>query len=467
MPRKPSLARSLVRSLDAARVPIYLLDAQRRIVYGNAAFSRWVNRPAEDLAGVRCDYHTSVGVSGSIELAAALCPPPGAFAGELTAGSVAAITGEGKLDQRQARYVLLAPEDGPAGLAVIVDGDSAAAPLASESSQIAPQWLHAMLQRLRGEMGRRYHIGQLVGESDALRRVREQVRIASEACPRVLIVGPPGSGREIHYSQPAASIGALVPIDCTLVDAEELQGILTSLVKRQLEAPTQRPPAALLLQVDRLRESAQHELAGFLALPDVEVHTLATSRVPLSRLATRGKFRRELAYALSTLTIGLPPLKSRSGDVPLLAQFFLEEYNADGKRQLSGFAPQSLDELVAYEWPENVAELAQVVRAACERAAGPLVQPADLPDKIHLAAHAVAHARAEPQPIDLDAFLTGVERELIERALAQARGNKTRAAELLGVNRARLLRRLAQLGLGPPVADEDAVVFEPVPGDAG
>ena len=103
MPRKPSLARSLVRSLDAARVPIYLLDAQRRIVYGNAAFSRWVNRPAEDLAGVRCDYHTSVGVSGSIELAAALCPPPGAFSGELTAGSVAAITGEGKLDQRQAR----------------------------------------------------------------------------------------------------------------------------------------------------------------------------------------------------------------------------------------------------------------------------------------------------------------------------------------------------------------------------
>jgi len=472
MPRKPSLARSLVRSLDAARVPIYLLDAQRRIVYGNAAFSRWVNRPAEDLAGVRCDYHTSVGVSGSIELAAALCPPPGAFSGELTAGSVAAITGEGKLDQRQARYVLLSPPDGPAGLAVIVDGNGTAAPPVSESSQIAPQWLHGMLQRLRGEMGRRYHIGQLVGESDALRRVREQVRIASEACPRVLIVGPPGSGREhvartIHYSQPAASIGALVPIDCALVDAEELQGILTSLVKRQFESPTQRPPAALLLSVDRLRESAQHELAGFLSLPEVEVHTLATSRMPLSRLAARGKFRRELAYALSTLTIALPPLKSRSGDVPLLAQFFLEEYNADGKRQLAGFAPQAIDELVAYEWPDNVAELAQVVRAACERAAGPFVQPADLPDKIHLAAHAVAHAKTEPQPIDLDAFLTGVERELIERALVQARGNKTRAAELLGINRARLLRRLAQLGLGPPVAEEDAVVFEPVPGDAG
>ncbi len=470
MPRKPSLARSLVRSLDAASIPIYLLDAQRRIVYGNAAFSHWVNRPAEDLAGVRCDYHTSVGVSGSIELAAALCPPPGAFTGELTAGSVAAITGEGKLDQRQARYVLLAPGEGPAGLAVIVDGGTALME-SGDSNQIAPQWLHAMLQRLRGEMGRRYHIGQLVGESDALRRVREQVRIASEACPRVLIVGPPGSGREhvartIHYSQPAASIGSLVPIDCTLVDAEELQGLLTSLLKRQVEAPTQRPPAALLLSVDRLRESAQHELASFLSLPDVELNTLATSRASLSRLAAKGRFRRELAYALSTLTISLPPLRSRSADVPLLAQFFLEEFNAEGKRQLAGFAPAALDELVAYEWPENVAELATVVREACQRATGPQVRTADLPDRIHLAAHAVAHGKREPETIDLDRFLADIERELIERALRQATGNKTRAAELLGVNRARLLRRLAQFGLGPAVPDDEAVVFEPMPGES-
>jgi len=353
---------------------------------------------------------------------------------------------------------------------VIVDAGGAVPAEPGDSSQLAPQWLHAMLQRLRGEMGRRYHIGQLIGESDPLRRVREQVRIASEACPRVLIVGPPGSGREhvartIHYSQPAASIGPLVPIDCTLVDAEEMQGVLTSLLRRQVESPTQRPPAALLLQVDRLRESAQHELAGFLALPEVELHTLATSRMSLSRLAAKGRFRRELAYALSTLTISLPPLRSRAGDVPLLAQFFLEEFNAEGKRQLAGFAPQALDELVAYEWPENVAELAQVVREACERATGPQVQPTDLPDRIHLAANAVAHAAVEPKAIQLDDFLAGIEKELIERALRQAKGNKTRAADLLGVNRARLLRRLAQLGLGPAVPDEEAVVFEPMAGE--
>ena len=73
--------------------------------------------------------------------------------------------------------------------------------------------------------------------------------------------------------------------------------------------------------------------------------------------------------------------------------------------------------------------------------------------------------RASHRRFELDSFLAGIERELIERALRQAKGNKTRAAELLGVNRARLLRRLAQLGLGPPVAEDEAVVFEPVLGE--
>ena len=78
-------------------------------------------------------------------------------------------------------------------------------------------------------MGRRFHISQLIGESDAIRRVREQVRVAATARSRVLIIGPPGSGREhvartIHYSQTPAAIGPLMPIDCPLVDAERMQG---------------------------------------------------------------------------------------------------------------------------------------------------------------------------------------------------------------------------------------------------
>jgi DNA-binding NtrC family response regulator len=283
----------------------------------------------------------------------------------------------------------------------------------------------------------------------------------------VLIVGPLGSGRQhvaktIHYSRPAAVLGPLVPIDCNLLDAEEMQATLTSLLRRQAESASEKPSVALLLDVDRLREGAQQELAGFLELPKIELRTIATARTSLQRLAARRRFHRGLAYGLSTLTIALPSLAARADDIPLLAQFFLEEFNADGNRQLAGFAPQALDELAAYPWPHNVAELADLVRQACERAGGREVQAADLPERIRLASGAVAHAPRDEQPIDLDQFLAGVEKELTERALKLARNNKTRAAELLGVNRARLLRRLVQLGLAPPPAEEEPVVFEPV-----
>src|SRR4029078_6994564 len=127
----------------------------------------------------------------------------------------------------------------------------------------------------------------------------------------MLILGPPGSGREhvartIHYGQNSASIGPLIPIACPLVDAEQMQAQLAAILRRQHDSPTDRPPAALLLDVDRLREGAQHELPALLPLPNIELHTLATSRVSLQRLAAKGKFRRDLAFELSTLTIELP-----------------------------------------------------------------------------------------------------------------------------------------------------------------
>jgi DNA-binding NtrC family response regulator len=192
---------------------------------------------------------------------------------------------------------------------------------------------------------------------------------------------------------------------------------------------------------------------------------LATARVPLQRLAAKGKFRTDLAYALSTLTIRLPSLKSRREDVPLLAQHFLEEKNAAGDKQLSGFAAAAMELLTTHDWPGNLDELATVVREACERAAGPQVQSADLPESLHLALHGAAHPLRELESIQLDEFLAEIEKELLQRALKASRGNKSKAAQMLGISRQRLLRRLAQLGLGPAIGatDDEPVVFEPLP----
>jgi DNA-binding NtrC family response regulator len=151
----------------------------------------------------------------------------------------------------------------------------------------------------------------------------------------------------------------------------------------------------------------------------------------------------------------------------------LEENNAQGGPQLSGFSSEALDELVAYPWPGNTDELAQFVAEATGRAAGPVVGTPDLPPRIRLALGAAAFPAPAEERIVLDDFLAEIERELIERALVQAKRNRTKAAGLLGVTRARLHRRLIQLGLAEPggVAEEvipfEEVEFSPDEGAEG
>jgi transcriptional regulator of acetoin/glycerol metabolism len=467
MPRSPSPGRTLLRSLEDSATPLAVLTAARQFVFANSALGQWLGIDAEQLLGRRSDYRAG-GDDPLAAAAAALCPPPEAFAGHADRGFVSRLaSGNLPFERRPARFVLLAgsqPDENV--LLLLVLPDSEAPPPAGEND-LTPQSLHALLQQLRSQLGQRYHISQLIGESEAMRRVRDQVRVASQSQARVLVIGPPGSGREhvartIHYAANAATIGPLVPIACPLVDAEQLQASLTTLLRKQHETPTERPPAALLLDVDRLAEGAQHELAGFLQLPGIELHTLATSRASLSRLAAQGKFRRDLAYALSTLTINLPPLKSRREDIPLLAQHFLEQANAAGGKQLAGFQPAALEHLLSLPWRGNLDDLARAVREACQRSSGTQIALADLPDWVHLAKNGAAQALPEEPPIQLDEFLAGIERELLQRALRRAKNNKSRAAELLGISRPRLLRRLAQLGLISPRAAEEPVIFEPL-----
>lgn len=469
MPRKPSPARTLTRLLDAAATPVYVLDDDRRLVWGNAAFAAWSGRSAEEMAGLKFSYTSSGQLSGAAELASALCPPPEAFSGDLTAGTVAAPTQEGDTTPRQAQFALLTGEDElPAGLCVFVGGPATAAHKVSQVP--TPADLHQQLVALRSQFGRRYHIGQLIGSTPQMRRVRQQVRVAVHSRSNVLITGPAGSGREhvartIHFTVPGgrAAVGPLVPLDCGLMDAELMQSAITSFLRRRDEwKGLARPGTLLLLEADRLSETAQQELAGFFNLPGVELLVLATASRSLARLVQRGKFRSDLAFALSTLVIALPPLSKRQADVPLLAQFFLEESNADGGKQLAGFTSEALDRLAAYAWPGNLDQLAEVVRQAHAAAVGPQVLPADLPPVVHHAASAQARPRRAPEPIRLDEFLERIERELLERALAQARGNKTKAAQLLGIHRARLIRRLVQLGLAAAPVVGDTIVFEEV-----
>jgi DNA-binding NtrC family response regulator len=243
------------------------------------------------------------------------------------------------------------------------------------------------------------------------------------------------------------------------LDAELIQSTITAFVRefnslsaegaREGRPGAPRVPTLLLLEVDQLPLDAQGELAGFLALPGFELQAIATAQEPLFPLAERGGFRVDLAYALSTLVIDMPALLARPEDIPLLCQCFVERFNAQGGRQLGGFTSEALDLLSGYTWPENIDELADVVAHACQAADAPLVDCRHLPDKIRWAQQVVAHPRRDEDPIVLDQFLEEVEKELIARAMKRAKGNKTKAAKLLGITRARFHRRLEHFDSSP------------------
>lgn len=148
--------------------------------------------------------------------------------------------------------------------------------------------------------------------------------------------------------------------------------------------------------------------------------------------------------------IELPPLADRVEDLPLLVQTLVEELNVGRLRQLAGFSPEALDQLAAYPWPGNLDELGAVVREMHEKSQDTEVAPRDLPRTIHWGAEAASHSQRGDEAIVLEEFLGRVEKELIALAMRRAKGNKSRAAKMLGLTRPRLYRRLVQLGLEQP-----------------
>ncbi|HEV2970277.1 MAG TPA: sigma 54-interacting transcriptional regulator [Pirellulales bacterium] len=451
-----TLTAELARLLASIAIPIYVLDDERRIVYANPACATWLGVPIEDLIGQTCAFHSSPIGSPLDAKIAGLCPPPEALAGARMRAAVSRGGGNGQLIHRKAEFIPLFDEnencagvfaiaalnDMPPGSAASIDADD----LAAESNA-----LHERLAQFHDQLRAPWQMDRLVGESPAMARVRSQVRLAWRSRAAAVVIGQQGSGRQhvakaIHYGQSAAEIGDLVPLSCATLGTELLRSTLSALLGRQ-KLSADRPAATLLLtDVPELPAEAQAKLAGQIG-GDSQLRIVSTAAAPLEQYASRGEFRHDLACALSTIEIQLPPLAERREDLPLLAQMFLEELNAQGDRQLHGFSPEALDQLAAYPWPGNIDELAAMVREAHERAEGNLVGPRDLPQRIFLTAAANRRPRRDPQPIKIEEFLGSIELELIQRALRLCKGNKTKAARLLGLTRPRLYRRMVQLGL--------------------
>jgi DNA-binding NtrC family response regulator len=262
--------------------------------------------------------------------------------------------------------------------------------------------------------------------------------------------------RTIH-ERAARGGGHFAKVDCALLTNDILAQTFQDLRSGEV-LPTET--TLLLHDVERLPPS-MYAAVYKLVRESLGTRIVASSRLLPEAWTSQSPVAIDLACALATLVIELPPLVARMADLPLLVQALVEECNALGAKQISGMASAALEQLSWHEWSGNLHELREVVRAAHETASGQHIEPGDLSPRLAYMRESATSPRPKPEvPIVLEDFLREIQTELITRALDRTGGNRTRAALLLGMSRVKFYRRLEQLGLvenkeEEPIFEED------------
>ncbi len=497
MPRKQANTDSLTKLLDESSRPIYVVDAQRRIVYCNPSLAAWIDLEPKRIVGRRVEFHSEEHKSAeAIHSDSApltdLCPPPHALAGEASLGTISCLARGGRLLHRTAEFVPVSgagqsrktrePQTAEqfAVLVLLAGEDLSPREVAAEvSGEPTADELHRTIRRFRRGQAQRYSIQSLLGPSLAMQKVRAQVEAAVASGANTLIFGRRGSGRShvalaIHYRGAGDKEANLLPVDCELLTDDLMARTLERLRPSRANASVR--PTLLLENLERMPAAHQSLLLAAIRQNAIDARIIATidwrDRHDRNIDEIAGKenseeanertdglrsvpatLDRALMDAISTIVIRIPPLVERLEDLPIVAQFFLEACNRNNSKQVGSLRPDALDSLALYSWPAELDQLRETIESAHAACASHTIAAADLPPIFNQAFRAAAHMRRQPERIVLDELLAAIEKEAIVRALAQAGGNKSEAATLLGMTRPRLYRRLVQLGLVRDEAD--------------
>jgi two-component system, NtrC family, response regulator HydG len=309
----------------------------------------------------------------------------------------------------------------------------------------------------------------LVGASEAMARVREQVRKVAPTDATVLVLGESGTGKELVaralHEQSRRRGAPFVPVSCAalpegLLESELFgheKGSFTGAVRRKigrfeladggtlfLDEVGELPPA-VQVKLLRVLQERRFERVGGEETIEVDVRLVSATNRDLRARAAAGAFREDLYYRLAIVPLALPPLRERGGDVALLAEHFLAKHAARLGCRLDGFEPDAMALLSRQTWAGNVRELENAVQQAMVFAEGPRVRAEDLPPALRDAPPALPVPTGDrPLPEILD----DLERQLVADAMRRAHGVKAEAARLLGVKPSALYYKLEKYGIG-------------------
>jgi len=321
---------------------------------------------------------------------------------------------------------------------------------------------------LRDELAPGY---QLVGDSDGMERVRGLIRRVAPTEARVLITGESGTGKELAalalHQLSARNAGPFVRVNSAaiprdLVESEMFgheKGAFTGAIARRRGRIELADEGTLFLdEVADLGEEAQAKLlraietgvierVGGNETIQVNIRVIAATNRDLREEARRGNFREDLLFRLEVVPIQMPPLRSRSEDIPQLVTHALERLRSKHGLTSPRFAAEAIARLQAYDWPGNVRELFNIVERLVILHSGATVRAEDVKQVLPVAAATPADSARRSESHSLSERLDQHERALIVEALRAAQGNVAQAARHLDTDRANLYRRMKRLGI--------------------
>lgn len=329
-------------------------------------------------------------------------------------------------------------------------------------------------RRLKEELGRQYGFENIVGRSTKLKEVFDLVQAVSDTKATVMITGEQGTGKEliakaIHYNSSRRE-APFIRINCAalpegLVESELFgheKGSFTGAIRRSRGRFELADRGTLLLdeiseislhlqgKLLRVLQEREFERVGSGIPIQVDVRIIATSNRNLKKWIEEDKFREDLFYRLNVVPIHLPPLRERKEDIPAMAQHFLKEYNLENNRHIEGISQGAYDLFMEYSWPGNVRELENYVERAVVTAKGKILTPRDFPRELTFGS-----IRMPAEDIEVGSSIHEAERKLILKTLRAQGGNRTKAAEVLGISARTLRNKLHEYGLKDAAVEKD------------
>lgn len=322
---------------------------------------------------------------------------------------------------------------------------------------------------LRTEVSNLNQDRQIIGQSACMHSVFSIVEKVANASSNVLIIGESGTGKELIaqaiHNRGSRSQEPFVAINCAAIPPELMEselyghekGSFTGAVNRGIGKFEFASNGTVFLdEIGSLKLELQAKLLRFLQEGEftrvggnrtihVDVRMVAATNISLKQLVADGKFREDLYFRLNVIPIELPPLRKRTGDIPILTRYFLNKFNRKLNRKIEGMSPEALDILESYHWPGNIRELENLIeRLVVLNTSDRQLEVQDLPFDL-------LFNNDEEKEETLDQGLIAArrvfERRFIERALHISQGNQARAAKLLNIHRNTLLQKMKALNI--------------------